>query len=650
MTQPSVYEQYMLELINRARLNPNAEVERYYTIDLNSNPVKDWNYYLNNGLASGTINSTAKQPLVFNSRLIDSSRAHSQWMLDTDIFSHDENGTGTGVHLSDRLNVVGYNYSAAAENIAWRGTTGTPDITSFATLSHGSLFQSSGHRRNLLNDTYREIGLGVLPGEFTSNSTSYNAVVTTQNFGLSFNSPVFLTGVAFDDLTVDDNFYTVGEGLRGILVTAENQISGQSFTTTTMDAGGYQIALAAGTYNLTFSVGSTTVGFVSSVTIDTKNVKVDFNSDALIDIADLDNSATITGTVNNDNLSGGAGNQNLVGLDGDDRIYAASGNDTVQGDNGNDLLVGGTDNDILLGGAGNDTLIGVHPLRFDPGKNEIDRLRGNGGADVFVLGDGNGAYYKYNATLDQGIIKDFNPNLDTIQLYGRPSNYRLQVSNGSTNIYYGETSSSRNELIGVVEGVIGLKNSGTEFSYVDNADLLVGVAGNDRLGGGDTNQTLNGLDGNDTLFGRAGNDTLDGGNDNDSLIGGTGNDILLGGAGNDTLTGVDLSSLNPGYNEVDRLRGSNGADLFILGDSNRVYYNRGASAAEGNLDKAIVKDFNASIDSIQLYGSASNYQLRISNDNTNIFYGEAGTTPRELIGIVEDVTGLNLSDSAFKYV
>lgn len=649
MTQPSVYEQYMLELINRARLDPNAEVERYYTIDLNSNPVKDWNYYLNNGLPSGTIDSSAKQPLAFNSRLIDSSRSHSQWMLDTDIFSHNEDGTGTGVYLEDRLNAVGYNYSSAAENIAWRGTTGTPDVTSFVALSHGSLFQSSGHRSNLLNGNYREIGLGVLQGEFTSNSTSYNSVITTQNFGLSVNSSVFLTGVAFDDLTVDDNFYSIGEGLRGILVTAEDPTSGQSFTTTTMDAGGYQIGLAAGTYNLTFSLDGTTLSFVPSVTIDTQNVKIDFNSDALVDIADLDSSATILGTINDDELNGSAGNQTLAGLDGRDSLYGWSGNDTLRGDAGDDLLIGGKDNDILLGGVGNDTLIGVDRLKIDPGKNEVDRLRGNSGLDLFVLGDGSGAYYQNNTILDRAIIQDFTLNVDKIQLYGRPNNYWLQVSNGSTKIYYAEIGSAFNELIGIVEGVTGLSTNGAEFSYVDNASVIVGLNKKDLLSGDDNNQTLDGLDGDDRIFGAAGDDTIYGGNNNDLLVGGKGDDLLFAGAGNDTLIGVDSNSLNPGYNEIDRLRGNSGADLFVLGDSQKTFYDRG-TAIDGNLDRAILKDFNASIDAIQLYGSSSNYQLTISNGNTNIFYGETGTTPNELIGAIENVTGLNLSDPVFRYV
>jgi serralysin len=643
MAQPSVYEQFMLELVNRARLNPNAEVERYYTIDLTSNPVKNWDYYLNNGLPSGTINSNPKQPLVFNSLLLDSSRAHTEWMLDTDIFSHDEDGTGLGIKFVDRLNAVGYNYSAAAENIASVGTTVTPDVNSFTRSNHENLFKSPGHRRNLLNDTYREIGIGSLEGSFQG----YNSVVVTQNFGLSFNSPMFLTGVAFDDLVVDNNFYNVGEGLRGILVTAENSTSGKSFTTTTMDAGGYQLPLAAGTYNVTFAVGGMTVGFVPGVAISNKNVKVDFNSDSLLDIPDLDNSPNINGTANNNDLSGSTSNQTINGLGGNDRIYGAEGNDTILGDIGNDLLAGGIGNDSLVGGTGRDTLIGVHSLKIDPGKGETDRLKGNSNPDLFVLGDGNGAYYQYSTSLDKGIIRDFTLNSDKILLYGSPSNYRLTNSDGSTKIYYGQPGTIATELIGIVEGVVGLNKNGAEFGYTDNASTIMGAFNSDLLAGGDTNQTLEGIDGNDTMFGAAGDDTLNGGNDLDILIGGAGDDSLFGGAGNDTLTGVDPSSVKPGLNEIDRLQGGSDNDLFILGNLNKVFYSNSTSIVQ---DRAIIQDFAVSMDSIQLHGSASNYQLQVNGSNTDILYGSTGTTPQELIGTIEGVTGLSLSGAEFSYV
>src|SRR5438874_9514928 len=76
---PTAIEQYVIELINRARANPAGEAARY-GIDLNE------------GLSAGTISGDASQPLAVTPYLVDSARRHSKWMIDTDTFSH----TGAG--------------------------------------------------------------------------------------------------------------------------------------------------------------------------------------------------------------------------------------------------------------------------------------------------------------------------------------------------------------------------------------------------------------------------------------------------------------------------------------------------------------------------------------------------------------------------
>src|SRR5437764_1681142 len=81
---PTNYEQYLVELINRGRANPTAEAARY-SIDLNE------------GLAAGTISTAAKEPLAINPYLTSAAHGHSQWMIDTDTFSHTGlNGTDPG--------------------------------------------------------------------------------------------------------------------------------------------------------------------------------------------------------------------------------------------------------------------------------------------------------------------------------------------------------------------------------------------------------------------------------------------------------------------------------------------------------------------------------------------------------------------------
>ncbi len=114
---PLPEEQYMLELVNRARANPVAEAAMD-GIDLNE------------GLSPGTIPTNAVQPLAFNPDLITSARGHSQWMLTNGFFSHYEtNSLGTVLDPGDRMTNAGYVFSGSwawGENISWEGTTGPP--------------------------------------------------------------------------------------------------------------------------------------------------------------------------------------------------------------------------------------------------------------------------------------------------------------------------------------------------------------------------------------------------------------------------------------------------------------------------------------------------------------------------------------------
>lgn len=66
-----------------------------------------------------------------------------------------------------------------------------------------------------------------------------------------------------------------------------------------------------------------------------------------------------------------------------------------------------------------------------------------------------------------------------------------------------------------------------------DGEVIVGLAGADRLFGGSRDDTLDGAAGNDHLEGGAGDDDLFGGAGNDSLYGGLGVDWLAGGAGFD---------------------------------------------------------------------------------------------------------------------
>jgi uncharacterized protein YkwD len=281
---PSNYEQYILELVNRGRADPAAEAARY-------------GVGLNEGLAAGTISTAAKQPLAFSPNLIQSGQLHSQWMLDTDTFSHTGSG---GTDPGDRMANAGYSFTGGwgwGENIAWQGTTGAINVYSTLGQIEKNLFVDSGiegrgHRLDLMNPSFREVGVGVRTGSFTG----YNAVMVTQDFAYSGNS-VFLTGVVYNDELVQVNdFYTPGEGLGSVTISATRLSDQAVFTTTTWASGGYSLALPQGTYDVTAS--GTALGRVlhrNQVTIGAQNVKVDFTLSEKLPVLSIANVAQAEG-------------------------------------------------------------------------------------------------------------------------------------------------------------------------------------------------------------------------------------------------------------------------------------------------------------------------------------------------------------------
>ncbi|MGL6210363.1 MAG: CAP domain-containing protein, partial [Paracoccaceae bacterium] len=193
-------EQYLLELINRARLNPGAEALRL-GIDLNYK------------LDPGTLTNTARQVLAPNEKLDLAASLHSIWMLNTDIFDH------IGANKSqpwDRADAQGYDWWTIGENISVRSIWG--DLASAIDSHQSGLFISAGHRTNILEDGFREIGLGQEEGQFAFTSGTYRSSMLTELFGSS-GSNFYLTGVAYTDS--DKNaFYTMGEGRSGVVFNA----------------------------------------------------------------------------------------------------------------------------------------------------------------------------------------------------------------------------------------------------------------------------------------------------------------------------------------------------------------------------------------------------------------------------------------------
>jgi uncharacterized protein YkwD len=109
--------------------------------------------------------------LTMNSMLVTAAQGHSQDMADQDFFSH----TGSnGSSPWDRMEAAGYDYSTAGENIAAGQETPEEVMTSW--------MNSQGHRDNILNCDFEEIGVGYVYLENDTGDTNYHHY-WTQVFG-----------------------------------------------------------------------------------------------------------------------------------------------------------------------------------------------------------------------------------------------------------------------------------------------------------------------------------------------------------------------------------------------------------------------------------------------------------------------------------
>ena len=308
--EPTEYEQYMLELINRARANPTAEVSRldleeatqpgywgvatgFNSYDGFSGPssVNEGPPYL--GGAAYTIPVAPKQPLAFNSDMIDTSQAYVLRMQAANSIGHEIGGTD----VYERLTAQGYttdlpwnsgqnNWYPGSENNAYVATSDSFDTTFYAgdirkesiDLMHHGLFtddysSTRGHRMTMLASDWQEAGVGIDYGKNGSFSSAYSNCT----FGVQAERGPFITGVAFNDLD-GDQFFTpeAGEPIAGITVTVYKTGTTEAVAkTTSFGSGGYTVEVPGDeTYDVRFT--STTVDETySGIAVTDENVKVD---------------------------------------------------------------------------------------------------------------------------------------------------------------------------------------------------------------------------------------------------------------------------------------------------------------------------------------------------------------------------------------
>jgi Ca2+-binding RTX toxin-like protein len=143
---------------------------------------------------------------------------------------------------------------------------------------------------------------------------------------------------------------------------------------------------------------------------------------------------------------------------------------------GSDLGYGFKPTQIIWGRTGNENLVGYQPVPAYPNPNapqpQIDLLIGDFVVDdpafrqwndTFILGDWEAPYYANSGSNDYGLIFDFNPAQDFIQLYGSANDYQLaDVGTGSTILFQTPTGP---DVVGVVLGASNLSLGENYFQF-----------------------------------------------------------------------------------------------------------------------------------------------------------------------------------------
>ena len=111
--------------------------------------------------------SRGLRALCVHPALQKAARAHSVDMINRDYFSHGSVGP--------RLKRYGYNWRTYGENVAW----GSGSLGSAGSIFKGWM-NSSGHRSNILDGRFREVGIGAATGTYKGRS---GVTMWTTDFG-----------------------------------------------------------------------------------------------------------------------------------------------------------------------------------------------------------------------------------------------------------------------------------------------------------------------------------------------------------------------------------------------------------------------------------------------------------------------------------
>ena len=281
---PDGNEQQFIWLMNRARANPTQEGVWLATMDdPQVDSARDYFAVDLQLLQDEFAGYGVKPPAAFDVRLYNAAQEHSQYLISIDAQNHDgqfDRIDGSGFkYTSARGSVFSYSetalYGHAAFNIDWGYS------------SDGSGMQDGrGHRKAIMSidGNYTNVGIAAVPE--SDAGTAVGPLVVTGNYcyanaNYSDHYNRFLVGTVWEDGD-GDSMYDPGEGIGGVTVMPDQG----TYYAVTGSGGGYAIpVLSAGSYQVTLSGLGIPGGSVSTASVGTESVLLDF---IVVTISDTD--------------------------------------------------------------------------------------------------------------------------------------------------------------------------------------------------------------------------------------------------------------------------------------------------------------------------------------------------------------------------
>lgn len=273
--QVSSEEQLYVELLNRTRANPSADLQLALK---NADVLAALNFFAptlsiatkTNALVAAFAVIPPAPPLAINAKLTQAARVHVQDMktqVGQEHLGSDGSTPATRASRAGYFGAVGENiyvsskytlYGHYAFDVDWGSTP-------------SGIQEPPGHRNIMHDPAYKEVGVAVDTGSGTVAGDIIGPQLVAQELGFQHDAQAFLTGVVYYDVN-GNNFYDPGEGIGNATITA----SGAPLSAISASSGGYSLPLANGNYSVTIAIPGGE-SKTSNVTIANEtNVKLDF--------------------------------------------------------------------------------------------------------------------------------------------------------------------------------------------------------------------------------------------------------------------------------------------------------------------------------------------------------------------------------------